>query len=245
MNTKPLSGCVSVPRRRFLPVLPGIFILILAACGCATPGKLFEKKTPEDEIISSRGIVAPHEKVAGWRELAKNARDPSRRQAVIGRLHEAFSSEEDPQLRGELLRILARIDGGLDATILQRAAEDTDPMVRSELCRIVARHPSPGAPAILGRLAMHDPDRDVRLAAIKALGQYPDPEATQVLAKVLRDRDPAVQYFAVQSLKNATHQDFGFDIDRWESFVMGKRSTTGQESSVATRPRSPIEPTKF
>lgn len=238
MHGNLLRGLVSVPHKGLLLLLAGVFTLSFVACGCTISGKLFPKKPPQDEIISSRGIVAPREKLARWREMANKARNPAERQVAIAHLHAAFSSEADPQLRGEILRLLERVEGGLNAAILQEAAKDPDPNVRRELCRITARHQSPLGLSILGQLALEDPDRDVRLAAIKALGQYRDPQATQVLGRVLRDRDPAVQYFAVQSLKSNTHQDFGLDIDRWEAFVMSNRAAVDQRPSIATKPRS-------
>ena len=64
---------------------------------------------------------------------------------------------------------------------------------------------------------------DVRLAAAKALGETRNPAAVPALGEALADADPAMQYRAVLSLKQATGKDLGNSVDRWQQYVKGEQ----------------------
>ena len=67
-----------------------------------------------------------------------------------------------------------------------------------------------------------DKDVDVRLAAADALGKIKSPEAVKALAVALDDRDPALQYAGVQSLKTITGRDLGPDVQAWKQVAAGE-----------------------
>lgn len=56
----------------------------------------------------------------------------------------------------------------------------------------------------LRRMALEDPDRERRLAAVALLGVSDDPEAISILARALRDEDAEVRLGAIQSLADVT-----------------------------------------
>jgi HEAT repeat protein len=64
-----------------------------------------------------------------------------------------------------------------------------------------------------------DTDLDVRLRALKMLGELKDKEAIPVLARALEDGDPAVQYRAVASLKQVSGRDLGNDVNAWREWA--------------------------
>ena len=78
---------------------------------------------------------------------------------------------------------------------------------------------------------------EMRLAAAQALGETKNPAAIGALGDALNDSDPAMQYRAVLSLKQATGKDFGDSVDRWQQYVKQQRPQ-GSASSLAERDRS-------
>ena len=67
------------------------------------------------------------------------------------------------------------------------------------------------------------------------LSEAGDPASVGALGQALEDRDPAMQYAAVQSLRDVTDRDFGNDVSRWRQFVAGKQPEPPRSISVAER----------
>ena len=64
-----------------------------------------------------------------------------------------------------------------------------------------------------------DTDPDIRKAAASALGQTHEQVAIMALGNALEDKDPAMQFCAVVSLRKVSGQDLGNDVDRWRAAV--------------------------
>jgi hypothetical protein len=212
-------------------VFGGVLIMLVLAAGCSGSNSFLRKKKTSQDIPLPPGIVAPREKLQNWQKLVKSATSPSAKSNVARQLEEAFLKEDDPQLRAELLRLMGQLNLPPSDTLVERAKSDEEPSVRIQLCHLLAKSPSGSAVSVLSELALNDRDQDVRQAAIKALGRLHDPRANQVLAQLLRNRDPAIQYLAVQSLKQTTGKDFGMDLKQWEAYVYG--GTPAGESQPA------------
>ena len=58
------------------------------------------------------------------------------------------------------------------------------------------------------------------------------------LGAALEDRDPAMQYRAVQSLQAVTGQNFGNDVERWQQYVRGEVPKSREPTSLAERFRN-------
>jgi HEAT repeat protein len=91
-------------------------------------------------------------------------------------------------------------------------------------------------PALAGALRS-EKDVDVRLAAAEALGNIKSPEAIQALVVALDDRDPALQYVGVQSMKSITGEDYGPDVQAWRAVAAGGTPPSPQTPSIAERLR--------
>ena len=80
---------------------------------------------------------------------------------------------------------------------------------------------------------------DARLAAAAALGNIKTPEAVRALAAALDDRDPALQFVGVNSMKSITGRDFGGSVQAWKQFAAGETQdlVPQQKASVADRLR--------
>lgn len=209
-------------------------MLVLAA-GCSGSNSFLRKKKTSQDIPLPPGIVAPREKLQNWQKLVKSATSPSAKSNVARQLEEAFLKEDDPQLRAELLRLMGQLNLPPSDTLVERAKSDEEPSVRIQLCHLLAKSPSGSAVSVLSELALNDRDQDVRQAAIKALGRLHDPRANQVLAQLLRNRDPAIQYLAVQSLKQTTGKDFGMDLKQWEAYVYGGAPAGKSQPALAEK----------
>ncbi|MGB4728786.1 MAG: HEAT repeat domain-containing protein [Thermogutta sp.] len=202
-------------------------------CGCRT-GFLSAQKTAREELPP--GVVLPREKIEKWRELVNSAKDSGSAAAVAARLQEAFQSEDDPQPRAELVRLAGLLPPEAAWPIVELGLRDENPDVQVQACRMVAKAKMAQAVGSLAKLAEESSNQDVRQAAIKALGQFKDPVAIQALAKALRDRDPAIQYLAIHSLRTVTGQDFGYDVAQWLAFLEGRQNPPQPTRAMATRP---------
>ena len=84
------------------------------------------------------------------------------------------------------------------------------------------------------RAVMENDDKlDVRLAAIDALGRLPSTETVSALAIALNDRDPAVQYAAVESMKAVSGQDLGNDVAVWREYAASEQG----QATIASKPK--------
>jgi len=112
---------------------------------------------------------------------------------------------------------------------------DPDAEVREAACEAWGKQPGAETVAVLGGVLTGDIDLDVRLAAARALGRSKDPAAVTVLGEALEDRDPAMQYRAMLSLRKVTGKDFGVDVNRWQQYVRGETPKTEEPFSMAER----------
>lgn len=213
-------------------------LIYLAYCsllfGCQS-GIFSSKKSSKAEL--PRGIVLPQEKLQSWKNLAESARDPQQASRVSAQLLEALKSEGDPQLRVELLRIASAMPAETCLPLVELGLQDHDPEVQNQACRLAA---IVGAPSLIGQLAglaRSATNQDVRQAAIKALGRFKDSAATVALGTLLQDRDPAVQYLAIRSLRENTGRDFGYDVAKWQAFVEELHPALQTWEMVAERER--------
>jgi HEAT repeat protein len=77
---------------------------------------------------------------------------------------------------------------------------------------------------------------DVKLAAADALGKINSPESIAALSLAVKDRDPALQYAGVESLKLLSGQDLGNDVKAWQQFAeQGQPPASQPEVSVADK----------
>ena len=92
------------------------------------------------------------------------------------------------------------------------------PVGRSEPPALGKQKGATASEVLRERLAS-DTDLDVRLAAAEALGEIRDPASVPALGVALQDRDPAMQYQAVCSLRQVAPTDLGNDVERWRQYV--------------------------
>lgn len=182
------------------------------------------------------GITPPRERIATLRQLAKQAgkTKAEERARLSGEVAAMYQGESDPLVRLEVVRTLGSLPEAAEATFRQ-AAKDPDADVRVAVCQALGKRKGPVALEVLRERLAGDTDMDVRLAAAKALGEIRDPASVEALGAALQERDPAIQYHAVCSLRKVAPTDLGNDVERWRQYVRDGAIAPSRPVSLADR----------
>jgi HEAT repeat protein len=167
------------------------------------------------------GVTPPREEIAALRQLVKQAgkMKPAEGERIAGEVAAKYPRESDPLVRLEIVRTLAVLPGAAAEATLREAAKDSDADVRVAVCHALGKRKGAVASEVLRERLAGDTDLDVRLAAAKSLGEIRDPASVAALGTALQDRDPAMQYQAVCSLRKVAPSDLGNDVERWRQYV--------------------------
>ena len=93
--------------------------------------------------------------------------------------------------------------------------------MRIECCRALGKRAEAASVASLATALRGDKNADVKLAAAKRWAKSIRPKRCRRSAIALDDRDPAMQYVGVQSLKSITGKDYGPDVQAWRQVAAG------------------------
>lgn len=180
-------------------------------------------------------VVKPSERMASLERVARDVKSatPEQQARVAQQLADALPAEPDPLIRIEMVKTLSAFPGDVATRAIAAALEDGDEGVRMAACSAIAKRDAATAVPALGKIASDDADTDVRLAATRALGETRDPSAVAALGTVLEQSDPAMQYRAMESLKQVSGRNFGHDVAAWREYAQGREPETGSESLMA------------
>ncbi len=186
---------------------------------------------PRSDVVP--GITPPSQRMAVLEKIREHAAwaKPQELAPVSRQLAAVFRQETDPILRAEVVRVLGVYPTAASLAVLRTAVGDSDAEVRIAACLGWSKRKGPEAAAAMSQLLASDVDLDVRLAAAEALGDIGDRSGVAVLGSVLEDKDPAMQYRAVESLKKITGQDLGGDVNRWREYI--QNGSTGPDKPVS------------
>lgn len=193
-------------------------LAIVGLTGCAASMPWQKSRTPQDR--EQYGLTAD-ERITSLAADAKAARAGSAEEqtAFCRRLVAEMLGEHDPRVRCRILDAATEFDTPEALAICRGALQDPDDRVRMAACSAWGRRGGAEAIELLASRYRNDTDLDVRLRAIRALGDLQDAAAVPVLAKALEDSDPAIQYRAVASLKRCSGRDLGNDVNRWREWA--------------------------
>jgi len=166
----------------------------------------------------------PYDRVQKYRQLAETAaeKSPQEREQIAQGLSQAFADEPDPIVRAQIVRTLGAYPTASATAALQRALADEHEHVRGAACFAWGRRGGEEAVMSLSTVLRTEKNADVRLAAVRALGEIGDAKAVPGLAVALEDTNVAVQHRAMTSLEGVTGRYYGKDVNAWRAFAQGQ-----------------------
>jgi HEAT repeat protein len=222
------------------------FALLVASALVASPGC--------NSIVGYRGWPMPeHDRTSfntpamrldAIKQFASRAdgTDSSDQQEYVNQLARQIQIEPDPLVRAAIIRATGEFRTTLAYQIIEAGLKDESSQVRLASCESLGVRADARAVPGLAAVLRDDEEKDVRLAAVEALGRIKDPTAVAALAIALDDRDPAMQYVGVQSMKSITGKDYGGDVAAWRQVAAGQTPPEPAAPSIAERLR---EATRF
>jgi HEAT repeat protein len=147
--------------------------------------------------------------------------DSPQQREITDQLARQIQIEPDPIVRVAVVKAIAEFRTPMAQQVLEAGLDDSDTDVRIACCEALGGRGDVASLPKLAAALRDDKVSDVRLAAAAALGQIKSPEAVKALAVALDDRDPALQYVGVQSMKSVTGKDYGPDVAAWRQVASG------------------------
>ena len=196
-----------------------VLAFLPAAVGCAT----WLPWTSPDQARKNAERYGPtaNQRIKSLQDEAQQAQaaDDIRRAEFTRGLPDTLLAEHDARVRCEIVAIAGDFDTSSALAICRGALEDPDSRVRARACEVWSERGGKEAVDLLAIRYRTDRDLDVRLRALKMLGQLGDRAAIPVLAEALENPDPAVQYRAVAALKRVSGRDLGNDVNAWREWA--------------------------
>ena len=219
---------------------PAICVLILATAALAGCQSLSWPQVwpfPERELTTYHTPSMRADALEQFAMRSTGVDSPEQRQ-ITDQLARQMQVEPDPLVRQAVVKAITEFRTPMAHQVLEAGLADEDTAVRVACCHALGRRGDAMSVAPLANSLRTDEDIDVRLAAAEALGQTKSPQAIQALIVALDDRDPALQYAGVQSMKAITGEDYGPDVQTWRHVAAGGTPPPREAPSVAERLRS-------
>ena len=179
--------------------------------------------TASDKAAKNAELYGPtaNQRIKQLEAEAKEATAAGSSQSVdfTRKLTEQMLAEHDARVRCEIVAIAGDFDTASALAICKGALQDPDERVRTRACEVWRKRGGPEAVQLLANRYRADRELDVRLRAIRMLGEMENEGAIPVLAEALEDPDPAVQYRAVAALKQVSGRDLGNDVNAWREWA--------------------------
>lgn len=225
---------VGQPSRHGRARLPIAVCIACCFAGCASwsPWKSDEQVAREREKY---GLTADQriEELAEKSKAVKAAA-AAEQERFSQEIAAAMVGEHDARVRCAMLDAVVAIDTPLATAVCKGALQDPDPRVRMAACTAWATRGGPEAVDLLAARYQTDTELDVRLRALRCLGELGNSAAVPVLAKALEDSDPAVQYRAVGALKKVSGRDLGDDVNKWREWAADPEGSSAEWSIAET-----------
>jgi len=177
------------------------------------------------------------------REVASRSTgvDTPEQREIVDQLARQIQLEPDPLVRETIIDTIAEFRTPLVNDVLKAGLNDSDQGVRRHCCEALGRRRDPAAVPVLAEVLRSEQPIDIRLAAVRALGEIKSPDAYATLATALEDRSPAMQYAALQAVEQVTGRTFDGNVSQGLAYAQNPRgftpSDTDKEVSIASRLR--------
>jgi HEAT repeat protein len=192
---------------------------------------------PERERTTYRGPAMRIEAIEQLAEQADGTDAPQQRE-IAEQLARQIQVETDPLVRATIVKTIAEFRAPISQQVLEAGLGDNDAVVRMSCCRALGKRADTASVQRLAQALRADKSQDVRMAAAEALGQIKSPESLQSLVAAIDDRDPAIQYIGVQSMKSVSGKDYGGDVAAWKQLAAGGDPPLPPAPSLAERARN-------
>lgn len=227
------------PRSRRVPTCAALatVIALVALTGCQSFFGYRGWPFPEHDRTS---FHTPSMRIDTIEQFASRSdgTDSQEQRDYTDQLARQIQIEPDPLVRQAIIRATAEFRTPLAYQIVEAGLRDESTHVRLAACEALGKRAEARSVAALGRAVREDEDQDVRLAAVEALGRIKDPSAVQAVAAALEDRNPAMQFVGVQSMKSITGKDYGPNVETWRQVAAGENVPDPPAPSIAERIRS-------
>jgi len=199
-------------------------VCALALLGCMLVGcqKLAEraaKPTPADLVNQLKSDDPDLRRDA----VERLSREKWGREGSFPKAYALMTRDDDHTVRSAALRALGGCGNTDYVKDVIAGLEDAAPSVRCDAACALGSLIHAAAIVPLSRSASSDPSAQVRIVAVRALGQYPRADVLEILLGRLSDREVAVRHQAAESLATLTGEDGGDDPERWADILSAKK----------------------
>jgi HEAT repeat protein len=209
-------------------------IVLISGCVDGPLYSLYYRKQWQDDEKYGPTLFTRLEELRNLRREA--ARMNEQQQAELAkRLNHSLAHDASAVYRAQAARTLGALTTPVAVEGLYQASQDKEPTVRIAACEAWGQRGGDQALHALGQLIRSDGDLDVRIAATRELGRFEDPTAVQALGVALDDPDPALQYRAVEALRQVSGEDFGNSVPAWRQYVRGEPVNRPAPPSIVQR----------
>ena len=172
--------------------------------------------------------VTTHQQIEELQDIRVAAEElsPQEQMAHLETFARLLQNTRNPSLAIEVVRTLSEFSIPEAHRLLEQISAEGDNDVRSAVCRAWANRGGQASLASLLKVYKSDTEFDVRLAAVRGLGKFREPDALKTLAEALEDANPAMQFRAIQSLKDSTGEDFGDNLPAWREYLQRRGFAT-------------------
>ncbi len=209
-------------------------VAALVLGGCTTLGEdldaLAKSLVPPTPGEAARKMLDPYDPDNRREGVVLISNSPFGGSEVYLRAYRDYvEHERDGIVKAVAIRALARHGQPEEAPRIAAHLGHEDMLVRWEAAKGLQRLHNPAVVRQLIRCMLERIDRDgddhpdpeqsdVRVAAARALGQYPQPRVFEGLFEALSARELAVNTAAEMSLETLTGQSFGLDLRAWRQW---------------------------
>ena len=161
-------------------------------------------------------------------------------QRLSHELAQQIQQEKDPVVRRQIIRSMRNMKTPAADYILRAGLHgDKDTSVRVTCCEVLGQRGGTEAVRELLNVVQNEKNIDVRIAAMRAIGNAGDPAVVPALAIGLEPKeDPALQYRTAQVLTQLTGKNYGNDLPAWRSYVATGTAPKRAAPSLAERARA-------
>jgi len=214
-----------------------MLFITVGLAGCASNGAIVDPLIwweEDDPADYQKYGPTPIQRIETLEDLAAGASrmSPAEREAKATDLAKNLVNEPNILIRVEMVRCLGAMQTESSMAGLKSAIFDPEAEVRHAAVVALGNTKNPEAVPVLADALIRDRNYDVRLACATSLGEFKSAEANRALIPALDQRDPAMRFAAVQSLKNSSDIDYRGDTDKWREFANGG-SPIAPETSIA------------